>query len=91
MKTLNSWLLIVALILACIPWALVELSARVSIGPYDDVPLVGGFVWLIVAAVYYRRVKTKRALWIFALAPIAFGPLIFLLLLYMGAVLGFGH
>jgi hypothetical protein len=90
MKTTNSFLLVVALILAFIPWALMQF-APISNGPYDDVPFVGGFVWLVVAVAYYRRVRTVPAAWIFALAPIALGPLIFFLLLYMGAVLGFGH
>jgi hypothetical protein len=90
MKTTNSCLLVVSLILACIPSALMQF-APISHRPYDDLPFVGGFVWLVIVVVYYRRVKTDRALWIFALAPIAFWPLAFVLLLYMGAVLGFGH
>jgi hypothetical protein len=90
MKTANSFLLGVVIILAFIPWALMQF-APTSNGPYDNVPYVGGFVWLVIAVVYYRRVRTIPAAWIFALTPVAFGPLIFVLLLYMGAVLGFGH
>jgi len=65
--------------------------APISNGPYDDLPYVGGFVWLVIAVAYYRRVKTTRALWIFALAPLAFAPLIFFLLLYIGVSLSNGN
>jgi hypothetical protein len=91
MKAVNSFLLVVAIVLAFIPWILVELPDRVWISRYDDLPFVMGFVWLAVAIVYYRRRRTLPSAWIFALAPVAFWPLIFVLLLYMGAVRGFGH
>jgi hypothetical protein len=91
MKAVNSFLLVVAIILAFIPSILVELPDRVWISRYDDLPFVMGFVWLAVAIVYYRRRRTVPSAWIFALAPVAFWPLVFFLLLYIGVLLSHGN
>ena len=90
MKISNLFLLLAAIITAGIPWALLLLPDQRRIAG-DNSPIFTGFIWLAIALTYYFRLRIKSALWIFALAPIAFGPLIFFLLLYMGAVLGFGH
>jgi hypothetical protein len=90
-KTVNSFLLVVAIILAFIPWILMTLPDRVWISRFDDLPYVMGFVWLAVAIFYYRRTRTVSSAWIFALAPIAFWPLVFFLLLYLGVLLSHGN
>jgi hypothetical protein len=89
MKTSNLWLLLAAIITAGVPWTLLLLPDRLGVGG-DNSPIFAGFVWLAIAVTYYLRLRTKSALWIFVLAPIAFGPLIFFSLLYMGAVFGYG-
>jgi hypothetical protein len=83
-------LLFAAIVTATVPWALLLLPDRFRIAG-DNGPFFMGFIWLAIALIYYFRLRIKSALWIFALAPIAFGPLVFFLLLYMGAVLGYGH
>jgi hypothetical protein len=84
----NAWMLVACISLAWLPeviiwfrtdgWA-VTAAALVALG------------WFMVAICYYRRIRKKSALWIFALLPVAFGPLIFGLLIVIGVVLSRGR
>jgi hypothetical protein len=56
----------------------------------DLILVIAGSVWLLAAILYYSRVRTKPALWIFALLPIAFGPFVYGLLIMIGVLLGQG-
>ncbi len=85
MRTRNSWLLTVVLAFVLVPWWVLRLTDSFI---YSGIL---GSVWLAAAIIYYRRVKTNRAVFIFLLTPIALDPIFFLVLLFMGALFGFGH
>jgi hypothetical protein len=85
MRIRNLWLLTVVLAFVLVPWWVLRLTDSYI---YSGIL---GCVWVAAAIIYYRRVRTDRALFIFLLTPIALGPIFFLLLLFMGALFGFGH
>jgi hypothetical protein len=84
----NPTMLIVCIFLAWLPEGIIWF--RINGWTVTAAALVA-FAWLIVAIRYYRRIRTKSALWIFVLLPVAFGPLIFGLLIVIGVVLSRGR
>jgi hypothetical protein len=91
MKIPNSWLVAGAIALVVVPWTIQLLNPK-----YPVVAFVCGSIaaciWLAIAVTYYHRVRTRRALLIFLLIPIAFGPVIYFLLLVVAVASGhFGH
>ena len=84
----NTWLLITSIALAWLPTSILLLR-------HDKwaVPAAGlvALTWLIVAIGYYRSVRRKAALWIFALLPVVFGPVVFALLIIIGVLLSRGN
>ena len=52
--------------------------------------VITGFVWLVLAVTYYRRIRTGLASLVFLLVPIALGPVIAIVLLFVG-IIRFGH
>ncbi len=83
-------LLVTLMILACVPWIVLGLSDRIKI-PYVNVSIAMSLLWLLIAIVYVVLQRSKKALWIFILAPVALGPAIFVFLLYLGVLYGFGR
>ena len=88
MKIPNSWLLGIVVALAFVPWSILLLTPRSPVAASVCGAIVG-CVWLAMAVTYYRRVRTHRAIFIVLLIPIAFGPVISVLLL--GVAVFSGH
>jgi hypothetical protein len=84
MKIPNSWLLAGVIALVFVPWSVLLLIPRSPAVAFVCGAIVG-CIWLAVAVTYYRRVRTRSALLIFLLIPIAFGPAISFLLLFLAA------
>jgi len=85
MTVRNSWLLAGVLVFVLVPWGLFRVTDSFIISA------ITGFLWLAAAVIYCRHVRTNRAWFIFLLTPIALGPFLFVLLLFMGVLFGFGH
>jgi hypothetical protein len=85
MRIRNSWLLTGVLAFVLVPWWVLRLTDSFI---YSGIL---GCVWVAAAVIYYRRMRTDRALFIFLLTPIALGPVFFIALMFMGALFGFGH
>jgi hypothetical protein len=84
--TSNSKLLMTTIVLAFVPPAM-----AVWIVPSETIIAIAGVLWLATAVLYCLRVRTRTALWIFALVPIAFGTFVYELLIIIGVLLSHGN
>lgn len=91
--------LVLLVIGALLPWFVSEvvmwISWRVWQSSAINLSLIAAslfsLVWLTASIKYYRRVRTPKARWVFALSPVAFWPLLLLLIFVIGVVAGRGH
>jgi hypothetical protein len=77
MKISDSRLLATTVFLAFAPWPIVLYRPS---GRTLGCAAVLALIWVFLGVVYYRRVRTRRALWLFALLPVTFAPFIFILI-----------
>lgn len=82
----NSKLLIATIVLAFVPPAV-----AIWIVPSDTILTIAGAIWVVIAVLYCLCVGSKRALWIFTLLPIVFGPFVFGLLIIIGVLASHGN
>ncbi len=72
----NRFLLAATLLFAFMPLALLFLMVTFRLpafgGLFFNPVTVAAYVWLVLTASYYRRTRSSRAKWLFALFPIAF-------------------
>lgn len=81
MKKAEQLMGILCVVLAFVPFGVAAVSIAMDVGLSHlkglltiDLP---AFLWLGLTCLHYRRTRTKRAAWLFALFPIAFVQTVF--------------
>jgi hypothetical protein len=89
----NAQFLAIVIVLAFVPPVLVFFPPVVAIVVPNEFTFAAAAAaaWFVMALLYYFRVGKKKALWIFALLPVALAPFIYGLLIIVGGLLAHGN